>query len=381
MSATTAVPARGSHAVAGSSTPDVALVHDYLTQRGGAERVVLALARTFPDAPLHTSLYEPEETFPEFRTVDVRTLPLNRSRTLRHHHRLAFPFLAPSFSHLDVEAATVICSSSGWAHGASVTGRKIVYCYTPARWLYQSGRYLGEHPSALSGAALRLARPGLLRWDKRAAVSANRYLAISTVTRDRIKDAYGLDAEIVAPPHSIDLDAPRDADDALEPGFVLCVSRLLPYKNVSAIVQAFALLPHQRLVIVGSGPEEKALRALATANVVFAGPVPDARLRWLYSASGSVITSSYEDFGLTPIEAAAFGKPTAALRFGGLLDTVVEGETGVFFDRPEPSSIANELAELDRSTWDPGVMRQHAARFSEERFAVRIQEIVREVTP
>jgi glycosyltransferase involved in cell wall biosynthesis len=357
----------------------MALVHDYLTQRGGAERVVLALTRTFPDTPVHTSLYEPESTFPEFRSVDVQPLPINRSRTLRRHHRLALPILAPAFSRLRVDANVAICSSSGWAHGANVTGRKIVYCYTPARWLYQSDRYLGEHSSPLTRLTLAAGRPALLRWDRRAAATAERYLAISTVTRDRIRSAYGVDAEIVAPPHSIDLDAPRDAA-TLEPGFVLCVSRLLPYKNVRAVVEAFALLHDQQLVVVGAGPDESRLRAIATPNVVFAGTATDARLRWLYSASRAVVTASYEDFGLTPIEAAVFGKPTVALRFGGLLDTVVEGTTGVFFEQPDAASIAAAVSELDRVAWDAEAIRQHAARFSEERFANRMREIVMEAT-
>ena len=129
--------------------PSIALVHDYLTQRGGAERVALSLTRAFPGAPLHTSLYEPAATFPAFAAVDVRPLPLNRLGPLRRNHRLALPLLAPAFSRLRVDADVVICSSSGWAHGARVTGRKIVYCHTPARWLYQPGRYLRAIKSIL----------------------------------------------------------------------------------------------------------------------------------------------------------------------------------------------------------------------------------------
>src|SRR5436189_353008 len=118
----------------------IALVHDYLTQRGGAERVVLSLTRAFPDAPLYTSLYDPAGTFREFADVDVRPLALNAIATLRQRHRLALPLLAAAFSRLEVPADVVVCSSSGWAHGAQVEGRKVVYCHTPARWLYQPDR-------------------------------------------------------------------------------------------------------------------------------------------------------------------------------------------------------------------------------------------------
>ena len=146
----------------------VALVHDYLTQRGGAERVVLSLTRAFPGAPVYTSLYDPGGTFPEFADLDVRTLPINRLAPLRRHHRAALPLLAPSFSRLRISADVVICSSSGWAHGTQVEGKKIVYCHTPARWLYQPDRYLRGRGRPLQAAASVL-RSTLERWDKRAA--------------------------------------------------------------------------------------------------------------------------------------------------------------------------------------------------------------------
>ena len=149
----------------------MAVVHDYVTQRGGAERVVLAMLEAFPSAPLYTSLYDPERTFPGFRDADVRALPMNKLALLRRRHRLAFPLLARAFSGLEVQADVVFCSSSGWAHGVRTRGRKVVYCHAPARWLYQSDRYLrrGRGPAS---AALAAFRPRLLEWDRRAAATA-----------------------------------------------------------------------------------------------------------------------------------------------------------------------------------------------------------------
>ena len=190
----------------------LALVHDYLTQRGGAERVVLALADAYPDAPVLTSLYDPAGTFPDFAGHDVRTLPLDRIPGLRAHHRLALPLLAPAFSRLQVDAEVAVCSSSGWAHGARVTGRKLVYCHTPARWLYQRDRYLsGARPSAR--AAQWLLAPPLRRWDRRAAASAHRYLVNSNEVRRRVAELYGIDAEVVPPPVDIDPQAPSEPID------------------------------------------------------------------------------------------------------------------------------------------------------------------------
>ncbi len=355
----------------------VALVHDYLTQRGGAERVVLAMAAAFPEAPIHTSLYEPAGTFPAFSALDVRPLPLNRVGMLRSHHRLALPFLAPAFSRLNVDSRVAICSSSGWAHGAKVSGRKVVYCHTPARWLYQPEVYLGG-ASRWSSTALSAMAPALERWDRRAAASAHRYLAVSRAVRTRILDLYGIEADIVHPPVDLDTEGPAEPVPGTEPGFYLCVSRLLPYKNVEAVVAAFQHVPDRRLVVVGSGPQSAAIAAGAPPNVWMAGQVSDAGLRWLYRSSAGLLAASYEDFGLTPVEAAAFGKPTAALRWGGFLDTTVEGTTGVFFDEPRPEQIAEAVERLAATAWDPDRLRSHAEQFSGERFVGRLRQVVEE---
>jgi glycosyltransferase involved in cell wall biosynthesis len=354
----------------------VAVVHDYVTQRGGAERVVLAMLEAFPGAPLYTSLYDPERTFPAFGDADVRPLPMNRLPPLRRWHRLAFPLLARAFSRLEVPADVVVCSSSGWAHAARTRGRKVVYCHAPARWLYQPGRYLRGRRGPAS-AALLLLRPRLLEWDRRAAASAHRYVANSTEVSRRIRSLYGLEAEVLPPPPALE-PGPDRAVDGIEPGFVLCVSRLLPYKNVDAVIGAVRSLPDERLVVVGSGPEHRRLAADAPANVSFCQSLADEELRWLYGACAAHVSASYEDFGLTPLEAAAFGRPSAVLRFGGFLDTVVEGETGVFFDEPTPQAIRTALVELRARAWDEDVLRRHADRFSKARFVRRLREIAEE---
>jgi len=360
------------------TTPDpVALVHDYLTQRGGAERVVLALSAAFPDAPVYTSLYDPDGTFPEYAALDVRTLPINRMGMLRAHHRLALPILAPAFSRLDVNAAVAICSSSGWSHGARVSGRKIVYCYTPARWLYQSDRYL-RGSSRWSAGALALMTGPLQRWDQRAATTADRYIAISHAVQSRVSDLYGIDAEVIFPPVELDTAGPTEPVIGIEPGFFLCVSRLLPYKNVEEVTTAFGQLPGQRLVVVGTGPLDHQIRASSPSNVTVLGRVSDASLRWLYASSQGLVAASYEDFGLTPVEAASFGKPTAALRWGGFLDTTVEGTTGVFFAEPQPRLIAEAVDRLSRTTWSAEVLTDHARQFSTDRFVTRMRAVVAE---
>jgi glycosyltransferase involved in cell wall biosynthesis len=356
----------------------VAISHDYLTQRGGAERVVLSMLRAFPRAPLYTSFYDAEGTFPEFRGADVRVTNLDRISPLRQHHRLALPLLPVTFSRLQVTADVVLCSSSGWAHATRVEGKKVVYCHTPARWLYQGAHYLAERQLAAK-AGLAVLRPYLLRWDRRAAATSDRYVANSTVVRDRIRDAYGIDAEIVPPPPALDPRGSAEPLDGLEPGFFLCVSRLLPYKNVDAVMEAFPAADGARLVVVGSGPEAERLRAKASAAVSLLGSVTDEQLRWLYGACAGVVAASYEDYGLTPLEGAAFGKPSAVLRWGGFEDTVVEDETGIFFDRPEANAIRDAVRGLSARNWDAEEISAHADRFSQRSFVERLREIVDEV--
>lgn len=357
--------------------PRVAIAHDYLTQRGGAERVVLALLRAFPDATVHTLLHDPDGTFPEFRDADVVASPLNRVGRLRLDHRLALPLLAPAASRMRVDADVTIVSTSGWAHGFDIPGKSLVYCYNPARWLYQADDYLGDQNRRSAAAlALRLLAPGLRRWDRRAARGHSRYLAISSVVRDRIRATYGIEADIVFPPTTV---LPSGGQQQVGPwagGFHLVVSRLLPYKNVDKAIEAFRGLPEERLLVVGRGPEEERLRADLPANAAILAGVSDDELRWAYAHCQALVAPSLEDYGLTPLEAGAFGKPTLALRGGGFLDTVAEGVSGLFFDRADAKSIAAAVVAGRARDWDHAAIVAHGRRFDEETFRAAIRSAV-----
>lgn len=362
----------------------VALAHDYITQRGGAERVVLSMLKAFPGAPLYTSLYEPSQTFPGFAAHDVRTLPLNRLPPLRRDHRWSLPMLAPSFARLRVDADVVLCSSSGWAHGVQTEGRKVVYCHSPARWLYQRDRYLRESPKLVK-LGLGGLSPYLRRWDAAAAAGASSYLANSTAVQQRIREIYGREATVLPPPHALAVDGDQVEVEGLAPGYVLCVSRLLPYKNVDEVIGAFrrrrhpGALAHHSLVVVGEGPDRVRLDGLLGTNTRMLGVVSDAQLRWLYANCVGLVAASYEDYGLTPLEAAAFGKPTAALRWGGYLDTVEEDTTGVFFDQPDHEKIAAALEDLLVRSWSAPDIIAHAGRFHEPQFIQGLQGVMAEV--
>lgn len=363
--------------------PRIAIAHDYLTQRGGAERVVLAMLRTFPDATIHTSLYNPETTFPEFRDARIETTALNRVGALRRHHRAALPFLAPAVNAHTIDADVVLMSSSGWAHGFATTGKRLVYCYSPARWLYQTDTYLGAPArSSPTGWATLAMRPALRRWDRRMALRADRYLAISYVVQHRIRETYGIDAEVVPAPHR---GLPGGFREPLEEltdwaeGFHLVVSRLLPYKNVGACVEAFRDLPQERLVIVGAGPLEPRIRASLPGNVRLVSNLEDQHLQWVYAHATTLIAPSIEDFGLTPLEAGVHGVPTLALRAGGYLDTVLDDVTGTFFDEPTPEAIAKAVTGNRGRAWDADLIRAQADKFTESRFSASLRRHVDEL--
>jgi glycosyltransferase involved in cell wall biosynthesis len=385
-------------------TDGVVLAHDYATQRGGAERVALLMAQAFPGSPMYTTLYDAGGTFPEFATVPLRTGPLDRARTLRRHHRLALPLIAPAVGRQRVEGDVLLASSTGWAHGYRGAERTVVYCHAPARWLYQTERYLGAHASAggvadrlratAARAVLGALAPGLRGWDRRAALRADVYLANSTVTRDAVRAAYGIDAEVLPPPPALAPGPERrpdalsaagrgdradDSDGEWPGGSLLCVARLLPYKNVDVVVRA-ALRTGRRLVVVGDGPDRARLAGIAArgrpGQVVLVGRVDDAELRWLYRRAALLVAASYEDYGLTPLEAGAFGVPVAALRAGGYLDTVAPGVNGVFFDEVTPASVAQAIDAASATRWDGGAIDAHVERLGVPRFLDRLQQVV-----
>ncbi|QOK22021.1 glycosyltransferase [Janibacter indicus] len=360
--------------VAGVERPQVAIAHDYLTQRGGAERVVLAMLEAFPDATIHTTLYDPDATFPEFRNANIRVSALNQFATFRRNHRAALPLLPFVSSRLHIAADVVIASSSGWAHAFPTAGRKLVYYHAPARWLYQSERYLGFDPRfSPIGWALLAVRAPLRWWDRRAAATGDHYVANSHVVRDRLRRAYGIEAEVLPPPFAVD----SAGDEEVVPeaadwdAFHLVVSRLLPYKNVDRIVEAFRGLP-EKLLVIGAGPLLEELRAAAPDNVRIAAGLTDAQMRWAYARATALVAASHEDFGLTPLEAGAFGRPTLALRAGGYLDTIAEGVNGAYFDEPTADAIRTAVLADRGRTWDPAAIRAHVEAFSPNRFVERV---------
>lgn len=367
----------------GGARVKVAIVHDYLTQRGGAERVALSLHRLFPDAPIYTSAYDERGTFPGFREAEVRTSFIQSLPHSGGWVRAWLPIYPAAFGSLRLRGYDlVISSSSGWAHGVDAGGAlHMCYCHTPPRWLYQTERYL-----AAGGPLPRWTRPAispllaaLRHWDRRAATRPDLYIANSSSVAERIGRIYGRRPPVIYPPVS----PPRPqgkgpASDSNDP-YYLVVSRLLPYKRVDLPIKICSARG-TRLLVVGEGPARCNLEAIAGPSVEFLGSVDEQTLASLIEGCRALVQAGEEDFGIAPLEANSLGRPVIAFRGGGAVETVRDGLTGILFDDQRQDAMSRAFDRLEAKTWDPQVLRAHAAAFNEKRFHAEVIDLIRLLT-
>lgn len=337
--------------------------------------MLVSMLRAFPGAPVFTSFYRPESTYPELRDADIRCFALDRVPVLRRNHRAAFPVLPLLYSRQRVDADVVVCSSSGWAQAVRTGGRKIVYFHALAQWLHTPLAHVARS-SVPRRAVFAAARGALSGWDRDTVLSADCHAVAGQSMRRRVQDLYGIDATVLPPPAGVGTDGPLVRSPAVAPGFFLSAARLMPYKNLDAVVAAFGRLPDERLVVAGAGREGRRLRKAAPPNVVFVGEADDARLRWLYANCRAVICAGFESYGLAPIEASAFGKPTVALREGGLTDVVFEGRTGEFFDRADADAIADAVRRVRPGRYADSALQRLRDLHSERSFVTGLRALV-----
>jgi glycosyltransferase involved in cell wall biosynthesis len=352
----------------------VAIVHDYLVNRGGAERVVAAMHRIWPDAPIFTSLYHPAETYADFAGADVRTSALQRFSRDPAAFRRLLPLFPRAFARMDLSGFDVVVSSSaGFAHHVRPApgACHLVYSYSPPRFLWGEPHELANTAPRWARAILPAVRAYLRRLDRRAAARADAYLAVSGVARDRIRRVYGRDATVVHPPVSVE----RFAIGGAAEDFWLLVGRLLPHRNAALAVRAFSAAG-RRLVVVGDGPSRAELVALAGPSIEFRGAVTDDELVSLYARCRGVVVPGVEDFGLIPLEANASGRPSVSYGVAGARETVIDGSTGMFFDTPEPDALMEAVARAESISWDQATLRAHAESFAEPAFAARLRDAV-----
>jgi glycosyltransferase involved in cell wall biosynthesis len=362
---------RGAVPVAAGLAPGlrVLVAHDWMLGWWGSERVVEQILRVFPDADLVTAFVDEAVQRHHLRDVRLRKLWLGRLPGFKRWYQYALPLEAAAFARVSTQEYDVVISSSHALAKAVAPGRRglhICYCYSPPRYLYDQFDHYHDRSSLLRRTALRWSRWPLQRLDKATAKRVSHFVTLSHFVGRRVQAAYNRKARVVYPPVAPKVDATGGTSVHRE-DFLLYLGRLVPYKRVDVIVAAARRLG-VRVVIAGDGPERSRLEAMAPANVDFVGAVSDEEAAALMESCMAFVFCAEEDFGIAPVEANAHGAPVIALRAGGIVESMREGETAVLFDRADADGLCEAVQRATRRRWDESLIRANAARFSPAQF-------------
>ena len=357
---------------------NLVLAHDYLIQMGGAERVVAAMHRRFPAAPIYTSAVCRASGWDDFKDADIHATwlqhaPLICSHTHFKKYLPLYPAAFRSFGQVKASHAWISSSTFAKYMRFAPETRTVCYVHNPTRFLWQTDEYLDhEIKSSLLNRLVRTALPLFRRFDKAAARRMHVLVANSRNVQERILRCYQRQSLVIPPP----VQTRRFRLSTQDEGFYLIVSRLLGYKNIDLAVRTFSQ-SGKPLVVIGDGPEREKLERMAGPSVRILGRLPDAEVQSHFERCHAFIFPGHEDFGLTPVEAMACGKPVIALKKGGALETVIANETGVFFDTGNQPALSHAIERLEKISWNPERIRQHAEQFSEEQFLTRMEAVLR----
>ena len=355
---------------------NIALVHEFLVTWGGSDLVARTFCDIYPGAPLYTALYDPAVMDKHFAGVDVRVSSLNKYPLALKKHRLYMPMFPLVFEQFDLRGYDIVLSSHHMAAKGVLTSADtchVCFVHTPMRYAWDFyHEYIEEFNPLLRPVARRLLHH-LRIWDVAAANRVDFFISNAHNVARRIRKHYRRDSTVIHSP----IDAQRFHIANKVGDYYLAVSRLVPYKRTDLAVQAFTKLG-EKLVVAGSGPEMKRLKAMAGPNIEFLGFVPDADLPALYAGCRAFVFPANEDFGLTPLEAQAAGRPVIAYGAGGALETVVPGRTGVFFPEQTPDSLEQAVKALDWQAFDPQEVRRHALQFDVSVFKKKIANFIEE---
>ena len=354
-------------------TRQVALVHDFLLDVRGAERVFLALCDLFPQADLFTAVYDEHGTEGRFAARRPTTSFLQRVHPDSRTFRALLPLYPYAMEALDLRGYDlVISSSSAWAHGviADADAVHVCYCHNPFRYAWNAREATLAKYDPLRRAALGVVFQRGRQWDWIAAQRVDLYAANSETTRKRVKRYFGREATVLYPPVETERFAPGPVGD----DFVV-LSELMPHKRIDLAIAAFNEL-RLPLTVIGNGPDARRLRRMAGPTIRFTGRVSDAEAAALLSSARALVVTATEEFGIAAVEAQAAGRPVIALREGGVRETVVEGETGVFFERPEPAALAAAVRGFEPAAFDPRACVATARRFDVDHFRHGLRALV-----
>ena len=362
----------------------IALIHDWLNQLGGAEDVLETLHGMFPSAPVYTSIYDRARMPAAWRNWDIRSSWMDRLPGVYRHHQPYMPVFAALWASRWVpgDYDLLLSNKSAFCLGARArnpAAKHICYCLTPTRFTYDFDSYVrrGEKLPPGASAILRALNVALRRWETNAAQRVTEFVAISHEVQDRIRLLYKRDSRLIYPPVNTDVsvDLARPQDD----GYYFIVSRLLPYKRIDLAIQAFAKL-NLPLIVAGDGRDrprlQQQIEALQADKVKLIGRVDDSTLADLLARCRAFVFPGFEDFGIAPIRAMAYGKPVIAYARGGALDTVVDGVTGTLFHTQTPESLIQAIGKNSEVRFAPVDIRRHAEQFGVGQFMSKISQLV-----
>lgn len=356
----------------------LALIHDWLSNMGGAERLVINFKEIYPEAPIYTTVYNPDNLDSELKNIDVRTSFLQNKKGARTNHQKYFPFMPMAFESFDLKEYDIVLSSStSCAKGVITkpTTMHICYCNSPMRygWEFYYEYASDKKMSKLKKIFLKYFMNYMRIWDVASSNRVDYFIANSENVARRIWKHYRRESVVIHPAVRIKKFEISDVND----DYFLVVSRLVKYKRIDLAVQAFNQLGLP-LVIIGTGPEACQLSKIAKGNIKFLGRLPDETVKEYYSKCRAFIFPGEEDFGIAPLEAQASGRPVIAFGKGGALETVVEGRTGVFFEQQTVEALKGAINRFEKMEFNKIEIREHAKMFDEEIFKGKIESFINE---
>lgn len=353
-----------------------AIVHEYLVQYGGAERVLEAIHDLYPDAPVYTLLYDQAKMPEEYRKWDIRPSSLSGRKWIQSHYKAFFYFYPYFIEQFDLRGYDLVISSSyAYAHGIITSPETchICYCHTPMRFAWiQEKEYLAKIPFLVRPVYRKMLNQ-LKKWDLQASKRPDFYIASCQNVTDRIKNIYHRDSVIINPPVNVSEFSYTNEKD----NYYLLVSRLVhPYKKIDIAIEAFNR-NGKNLKIVGDGADRKFLERMAEKNIEFLGEKKGAELSDLYQHASALIFPSEDDFGIVPLEANAAGCPVIAYAKGGILETQIENKTAIYFHESTPISLNNAIKEFENTSFNPVLIRENSLRFRKELFLEKLSNFIR----